>query len=167
MIGEPLDNPQHEKFAQLVASGVDVSVAYGKVYPKAARISVGSAGCRLFKIVHPRIKLLQAASATSTVMNMQERREFLARAKRAFIHKLDFEKDGDLIQEITRTEGSKGEAGIEKFKLPGKLECVMADAKLAGELTDTVNVNLRQPLTPEQILAAVQRSPALAALGRS
>lgn len=72
----------------------------------------------------------QEASATAMTLTMKERREFYARVVRANIVNLDMAKDGDLIQEITYDEedGKK----IRRIKLPGKRECIMCDAELAG-----------------------------------
>lgn len=148
-----LENPQHEKFSQLVAGGMDKTEAYQRVYNDASKDSALSAGARLFGIVRPRIRFLQAQSATELVMDMQERREFLARVVRCQLHEIDFEKDGDLIQEIVRTEGTESKAGIEKFKLPGKRECIMDDAKLSGELPDKPGptINLTNQINVLQI----------------
>jgi len=92
---------------------------------------------------------------------MQERREFLARVVRLKMHTINLDVDGDLIQEIRPTKMGT------VLKVPGKRECIMADAELAGELIEKVDINIRAPLTPEQISEAVRRSPALALIGRS
>lgn len=151
-----LDNPQHEKFAQLVAGGMDRTQAYQRVYNDASKDSALSAGARLFGIVRPRIRFLQAQSATELVMDMQERREFLARVVRCQLHEIDFEKDGDLIQEIVRTEGTESRAGIEKLKLPGKRECIVTDAQLSGEMPDKSGptINLTNQINVLQITEA-------------
>jgi hypothetical protein len=77
---------------------------------------------------------------------MQERREFLARAVRAKLHQIDLEKDGDLIQEIQDTESGR------KIKLPGKRECIMADAELAGELIEKHEIKDTTPREPLNVL---------------
>lgn len=77
-----------------------------------------------------RIAFMQRASQSETHLSMKERRDFLARAVRARLHEIDMEKDGDLIQEIIDNEQGR------KIKLPGKRECIMDDAKLAGELIE-------------------------------
>lgn len=133
-----LTNLQHEKFAQLFARGVDATEAYKKAYPGSKGASAQAAASRLLKTVMPRVQGLRGAAVTETVMDITEKRMIAA--------------------EVARDKEQRA---------ADRIAAIMADAKLAGELSDTVNVNLRQPLTPEQILAAVQRSPALAALGRS
>lgn len=132
-----LKNPSHELFAQHCATGTDKAEAYRTVYPKANPDSARSAGARLFANVCERVAELQAASATEKTLTMRERREFLARVVRADLDKLDLDKDGDLIQEkiVTTTEGGT----TVKVKLPGKRECVMSDAELAGELVGKID----------------------------
>lgn len=139
-----LDNPRHEKFAQLIASGIDAKAAYARVYRGVRGESAEQGGSRLSKTVKKRVRWLQSQSATATTLTMQERREFLARVTRARLDKLDLEKDGDLIQEIDYHDAESG-GGLKKIKTPGKRECVMDDAKLAGEITNSglaVNVNV-------------------------
>lgn len=161
---EVLTNPQHEKFAQLVAGGMDAKDAYRKVYKKTTADSAEASSSRLLGIVRPRLKWIQEQSRTSTTMDMQERREFMARVVRTKLHELDFDKDGDLVQEIVRTEGTERKAGIEKFKLPGKRECIMDDAKLAGELIDKQEIKITATVTAADVLAAQRRMPELQGL---
>lgn len=139
---EPLDNTQYERFAQLVVSGIDTAEAYRKLNPDCTEESSWNGSWRWTRKdeVKNRIKWLQKQSAAKAVLTMDERRQFMARVVRAKLHELDFDKDGDLIQEIVRTEGTEKKAGIEKFKLPGKRECIMDDAKLAGELLEKQEV---------------------------
>lgn len=116
---------------------MDKAQAYRTVYPSANDDSARSAGPRLFAKVWSRIEELQQASASDKTLTMRERREFLARCVRADLNALDLEKDGDLIQEkiITTTESGT----TIKVKLPGKRECVMSDAELAGELVGKID----------------------------
>jgi hypothetical protein len=127
---EVLDNPQHEKFAQLVASGLDRTEAYHRISPEITRDSACTMGSKIFGIVCQRVRWIQEQSATKLTLTMQERREFLARAVRIHLHKLDLEKDGDLIQEM------RPNAFGVTLKLPGKRECIVTDAELAGEIPD-------------------------------
>jgi hypothetical protein len=68
---------------------------------------------------------------------MTERREFLARVVRANMSSLDLATDGDLVQEVTEEDTPSGYR--RKVKLPGKRECIMADAELAGDLRPGAN----------------------------
>ncbi len=77
------------------------------------------------------------------LLTMLERRAFLARVVRIDMGSFDINKDGDLVQEMTTTEGPNGTTT--KLKLPGKRECILLDAELAGELAKpgtTVNVGV-------------------------
>lgn len=109
-----------------------------------------------------RIAELQRATASETVLTMRERREFLARVVRLDMMALDASKDGDLVQEVITTTTENGTST--KLKLPGKRECIMDDAKLAGELTDRVELSGAIKTTPADLLAAVRNSPALRGL---
>lgn len=160
-----LKNPQHEKYAQLIAKGTDADLAYRKVFPRAGAPSAKSLASRLSNADHvsQRIFELQQASATATVLTMQERREFLARVVRAKLNEIDLKLDGDLIQEITDTITET--SSTRKIKLPGKRECVMDDAKLAGDLSDKLTVNHRGTIehqhTNVHYFPAVMASPRL------
>lgn len=142
----PLRNAKHEAFVQRIALLEDAGPAYAKVYRVKKPEVAASCGNRLLQNaeVAARLAELQTATATSTTLTAIERREFLARVVRADITKLDFEKDGDLLQEKTVTTTEDRETV--KYKLPGKRECVMADAELAGDLKlierGQINVNV-------------------------
>lgn len=111
--------------------------------------------CRWLKRVNilNRIMELQKQSEQRSLLTMQERRDFLARVVRADMAKFDASKDGDLIQEITEEVVSDHEGEtktIRKVKLPGKRECVLDDAKLAGELIDKQDLTSNgQTLVPQ------------------
>lgn len=135
---QPLDNGVHERFAQLIADEVDMSEAYRQTHPGVKPKTANECASRLSRKVKDRVFWLKGQNHTELTISRQERRELIGKRCRS-----NDIKDSDLCSLLT------------------------LDAKLAGELSDTVNVNLRQPLTPEQILAAVQRSPALQALGKS
>lgn len=144
-----LDNQRHELFAQAVAGGSTLKSAYQKLYSGTDKSSECN-GARLAgtERVSARIRELKEASASASTLTARERREFLARVVRADLERLDVEKDGDLLQEkvITTTEVGT----TTKYKLPGKRECVMDDAELAGErkvgVSVTVGVTVREPI---------------------
>lgn len=135
---KPLENLQHERFAQLVAAGEEQGKAYQRIYPGVSPASVHASASRLLRNVKQRVQWLQGRSASATTLSMRERREFLARVVRSKLHALDLEKDGDLVQEIVYNSGEEG-GGVKKLRLPGKRECIMADAELAGELAGTIS----------------------------
>lgn len=150
-----LANKRHEKFAQLVAGGMKPHEAYRALPGSKAKRGSSESECarKLLKKVEDRVKELQQASATSTTLTMQERREFMARVARVDMMTFNPAKDGDLIQEVVRDE--KGT----KLKLPGKRECIMDDAKLAGELIEKVD----QTLDDKRVLPADRRAELLRA----
>lgn len=142
----PLYPPQHEAFAQLIATGIDADLAYKRVYPRVSKRSAGSCGPRLLRKVVARVRDLQALSATANVLSIREKRERLARMVRVDLENFDPQKDGDLLQEKTIT--TSGDTMTVKYKLPGKRECIMDDTKLSGELQEpstSVQVNVAVP----------------------
>lgn len=168
---KPLDNQQHEAFAILISQGKSNSEAYTEIYevpPDQAKAN----GARLIAKdnVSARVAWFKAQTATANVLSAIERREFMQRVKRVNLAAFDMEKDGDLLQEIIRTTAPDGTVTL-KVKLPGKRECIMADAELAGDLKAierglTVNVGVtvevlteseRQTLTAQKRQATERR----------
>lgn len=129
-----LNIPRDEAFAQEVAKGALPIDAFRKITGE-KRAGDGTQSSRLFKKVEFRISEIQSASCTETTLDMKERRELLAERARA-----DDVKDNDLVS------------------------IILADAKLAGELTEKVDVSGRIQTTPEDVLAAVRMSPAIRGL---
>lgn len=131
-----LDNPKHERFAQLIALLKTAGEAYAECYPESSPASCETLGPKLFRKVQisARVKELQQASATQTTLTMQERREFLANAVRTPIG--DIDEKSPLAQaveyEIIGTEKT-GFRTLMKVKSVGKRECIELDARLAGE----------------------------------
>lgn len=159
----PLENQRHERFALFVAGGDVDATAYRKAFKcKQATADANATRMRDNDGIRARIAEIQRASATAKVLSMQERREFMARVVRLDMVSMDTKKDGDLVQEIITTTTKDGTTT--KLKVPGKRECIMDDAKLAGELTERVEVSGTIKTTPEDVLAAVRNSPAIRGL---
>jgi hypothetical protein len=120
-------NPRWEQFAQRVASGESATAAYRATY-KAPCKSAEAHGCRLVRNgkVSARIAEIQQAAATTAVMSLQEKREFLAAIGRTPIGEVD--EHSPLCQHIHRTKTRL------RVTMPGKLQAIMLDARLAGEL---------------------------------
>lgn len=161
-----LENARHEAFAQAIARGMEAGEAYSQVYHDSEGRSAKSHGPRLAKngVVRARIEELQKMGEDDTVLTMKERRRFFAKVARVDLLDFDPKRDGVLVQEVVEiiSRGKDGEETIRKtIKVPGKRECIMDDAKLAGDLVDKVDVRGVTAATPEQILDAVRRSPAL------
>ena len=131
----PLKNSQHERFAQLMADGLDQTEAYRAVSPNVTPASANTLGSRWFRKVESRIFWLQSQTHTEKTLKRSERRELIA--PRARDPKTS---NTDLATLLT------------------------LDAKLAGELVEKCEATTRVALTPEQISEAVRKSPALAAL---
>lgn len=130
-----LSNPRAEAFAQNVAKGMLPIDAFRQVSAQGKkRAGDGKGANRMTKIAKDRVAEIQRASDTATTLTMQERREFMARVARLDLEAFNPAKDGDLLQEKTITTSVTGTTT--KYKVPGKRECIMDDAKLAGEIVE-------------------------------
>lgn len=127
-----LDNPKHERFAQLVATGKALGPAYREVYGdiRGAR----QAGSRLLSDVDikQRVAEIQSKSEGKAVLTIAEKREFLRRVVVTPIGQVD--EESDLCQSAEYSDTGR------KFKMPDKLKAIELDAKLAGEFTEKVEV---------------------------
>jgi len=130
-----LKNQKHERFAQLVATGMSATEAYRRVYKTTVKVA-GSAGGRLLKNVgiQQRLTELQQKAAEGAVMTLQEMLEFLARVRRTPIGEVD--ERSDLCQSAEYTEDGR------KFKMPDKLRAVELSAKLQGLFKEKVEVSV-------------------------
>lgn len=140
-----LKNQKHERFAQLIATGVSATEAYTKVYRKKGKVA-GSAGGRLLKNVgiQQRLSELQQKAETKAVLTLAEKREFLRRVVMTPVGEVD--QDSDLCQEYTKRFEAGGETNpdfeVVKIKTPCKLKALELDAKLAGEFKEKVEVSV-------------------------
>lgn len=135
---------RHEQFAQRVASGETATAAYRAIYSAATKVAEAN-GSRLLRIakVSARVAEMQRASATARVMSLQEKREFLALIVRTPIGQID--ENSPLCQWFKRTTGRRATFEI---RMPDKLQAIMLDARLAGELKGTsVTVNTAAPVS--------------------
>jgi hypothetical protein len=150
----PLDNPRHEKFCREYVKGSSATRAYKTVYETDRElVGAGQMAHNLLKNVevYERIEELRELSSDGFIMRMVDRREFFNRVKLVnLLKEVDPERDGDLVQEVEYYPAELG-GGIKKIKLPGKRECIMDDAKLAGELKEQQEVthlgDPNQPIT--------------------
>ena len=122
---DAIRNPKHELFAQRSATGESATAAYRAIY--GAEKNADVFGPRLMGNdgIRARVAALQAASATATTLTMQERREMLAAAARR-----KTVKDGALVA------------------------ILLADAKLAGELTEKAEIKDTTPREPLEVVRA-------------
>jgi hypothetical protein len=130
-----LKNQKHERFAQLLATGMSASEAYTKVYKKKGKVA-GSAGGRLLKNVgiQQRLAELQQKAETAAVLTLADKREFLRRVVVTSIGEVD--EKSPLCQSAEYSEDGR------KFKMPDKLKAIELDAKLAGEFREQVEVKV-------------------------
>lgn len=177
-----LKNPNHEAFAQALAADGERGTAakrYREIFG-AKGGNIDSSASKLRSRVRPRIdeirqgfaqgqspleqkaaKVIEEKAAeigeiyAGQHLNMAERRAFLARVVRCDLSKIDTNKDGDLLQEIIVNEQGT------KLKLPGKRECVLLDAQLAGEMVEKHEV---KDVTGRETLSEL-RSRVEAAMG--
>lgn len=126
-----LPNQRHEKFAQRVASGESATAAYRLVYAKAKNADV--MGPRLLGNVgvRNRVAELQAQSATAATLTMKQRREIAC----------------TIALDTTA-------------KASDRLAAIMADARLAGELVEKVDMAMddKRVLPPDQRAELLRRS---------
>lgn len=129
----PIRNHRHERFAQLVATGEAGAAAYRQTYGTRGA-SAEAAASRLLRNdkVSARIAEVQRASAAEGVLTLREKREFLALVVRTPIGQID--ENSPLCQWFRRTTGRRPSLEI---RMPDKLQAMMLDAKLAGELNGT------------------------------
>jgi len=131
-----LDNPRHERFAQLVASGINASESYRVAYGMTTDWRTDNAdvmGPRLLGEVgiKQRVESIRTATGCSTILSLQESQEFLASVVRTPIGQID--EQSPLAQEVHR-DGETG--GVTRLTMPGKLKALELHAKLAGWLRD-------------------------------
>lgn len=123
----------HLKFCEGIALKVPRSEAYRAAYPLCSQRAAPSKACRLLKdplIKAEILRLRKAAEALpgSTVMLLAEKREYLARVKRAKGAKIDETKDADLIQGLKYDR-----FGNRIIEIPCKLRAIQIDNDLSGD----------------------------------
>ncbi len=96
--------------------------------------SIHSLATALLRKVKVRVDELRAAAVTETTLSMRERREFLARLVRTPIAQID--EHHPLCQSVKYVENETGRRV--EYKIADKVAAIMADARLAGELTEKV-----------------------------
>ena len=137
-----LSNRRHERFAQLVAKGDSGGAAY-RVVCGAKAASAHAAASRLLRIakVSARIAEIQKAAVCASVMTLLEKRQFLALIVRTPIGQID--ENSPLCQWFRRTTGRRATLSI---RMPDKLQAILLDARLAGELKgDTFTLHATAP----------------------
>lgn len=126
---KPLKNSRHEAFALKIAQGMSASEAYRESGYDAKDANV--TGPRLLANVgngvKARVEYIKAQAATSTVLSIAEKREFLAKVLRTPIGQID--ESSPLCQSF-----EIGKEGERKYKMPDKLKAIERDDALAPEV---------------------------------
>ena len=163
-------NDRQRKFAEQIVAGLTSKDAYFSAFPRCKSPKTASSeGSKLQKkpkvaafIVGLRERVAKASESALT-LSMKERREFLARVVRTAIE--DIDESSDLCQsaEYQVTGGPRGklrrgsmESGNEssseemtvlKIRVPDKLRAIELDAKLAGDLQEGGNIEVKTSVT--------------------
>jgi len=139
----------HQKYAELRASGTDAGTAYATAYNKPSITSSVLGAARRLD-TDPRIKakiaeLRQRAneeSEAAAVLNIIEKRKFLAEILRTPVTELDPEHSKGkhhLIKKVTRKMIGTGENATEITEVEGydKIRAITTDNELAGDAAPT------------------------------
>lgn len=139
---------QQQRFADAILAGKTATEAYKEAGYKARnRNAASAAACRLSNTpsVAQYIADCRAKATTSTVLTLQEKREFFARVVRTPLRSIDpndpEHKDGDLIKKYkytSRTGGGEDGATteVEEFEKLDPLKAIELDNKLSGDDPD-------------------------------
>ena len=133
-------NPLHQRYCDNILAGhgggESYQLAYASITPKLTRASADTGHKRIKKNpeVIAYLRAVRAASATSTVLTVTEKREFLARVVRTDITTLSIDgggKDGDMIKSYSVNESeSSRNVRLEKHD---PLKAIDLDNRIAGE----------------------------------
>ena len=118
-------NPKHELFAQRVATGESATAAYRAIYEPGKNADVFGPRLMGNDGVRASVAELQAAAAKACVLTLERKRDLLA----GFANNCD-------------------------AKMADRIAAVMADAKLAGELTEKAEIKDTTPREPLAVLRA-------------
>lgn len=134
---------QHQKFAELHATGIDAGTAYATAYNVPYNRSAISSGKRLATASHIRAKITELReraaqqSEAECVLTLIEKRKFLARVLRTPVTALDPENKSthDLIKKVSRKMLGTGENAEEIIEVEGydKIKAITEDTALAGD----------------------------------
>ena len=130
-------NPKHELFAQRVATGESATAAYRAIYGAGKNADVFGPRLMGNDGIRARVAALQASAAKACVLTLERKRELLA----GFANNCD-------------------------AKMADRIAAVMADAKLAGELTEKAEIKDTTPREPLEVVRA-RIAAAKQAFGRS
>ena len=140
-----LDNPRHEHFARLMATGtVSQSAAYAQTYPDSDPDSVRANCSRLTMENYGVTERIRELQSKTTVLTLSRKRELLSEMA-----------EGKRPSKRVIIRGPDGETERLEHDHTGAIEL---DAKLAGELTGT-QVGVQLILTPDQLRTFLPGEP--------
>ena len=130
-----LNDPRHQRFADLVLNGQQPSKAYsGAGYSAKSPQSVATCAKRLLNNVEVAryLKVMRQRAAQGMVLSLQAKREFLCRIVTTPLMGIDPRgKDGDLILKYKNTITELG--GSEEIVKLDPLKAIELDNKLSGD----------------------------------
>ena len=143
-------DPRHQRFADLVISGISAAQAYGEAgFQGKSAQSLAANASRLLKRADVRLYMdaIRLRAADASTMTLMERRQFYARIVRTPLLAInpddpDF-KNGDLIKKVKRRRFVEGEGDgekegyVEEFEKLDPLKACELDTKAAGEDSDS------------------------------
>jgi hypothetical protein len=150
-----LDNPRHEKFAQLIASGESAGVVYGKIYRSLPASAEASAARLLRNVkVRRRVAEIQAGAAARVGWSISERLAFLRRCAET--------PPSELSLSDPVCQGQRVGKDAEYLLVPDKLKAVDLYSKLAGDYGRDVDLEVPGVIVRIKIGGNVETSsPAL------
>lgn len=144
-------DPRHQRFADLVLEGKNITEAYLGAGYKVSRSVAAAAGKRMRRKadVEAYIQSIQRAAADASVLSLLEKRRFLARVVRTPLAKLDAEDpehaDGDLVKSFAVNESEKSTSRrIEKLdplkaiEIDNKLDASSPENEQAAALAEAI-----------------------------
>ncbi len=132
-----LDNPKHEKFAQLVAKGKSQAEAYAKVYggdiegvrANASRLMTSNDN------ICQRVAEIQQGAASKVEWSLADRLKFLADIGRT--------APGDIDSDSPLCQSYKNTADVNEIKMPDKLRAVELYGKLSGDQVERAEISIK------------------------
>lgn len=128
-----LDNPRHEKFAQLVARG---GISDYQAYVQALGTNEDTADKNAWRLrgdegISARITEIQAKAEQSVVLSLAAKRKWLHDAVTTPVG--DLTEKSPLAHKVKKTTHPDGSETVE-IEGPNKVKCIELDGRFAGEL---------------------------------
>lgn len=141
-------NDRQRKFAELLASGMSKVQAYREAGYEGAEPHKLAPKLAAKPEVQAYLAQLREDARTAAVLEIAEKRQFLARVIRTPIGEVD--ENSDLAQERTVRHGEDGST-VEKVKMMNKAEAIRLDNQLAGHVQSGPSVSIQNNVIPEVV----------------